>query len=446
MSDTSTVKSQCEDQNIDLIRLLYVTPSGVIQANTVDVSEVDAAVESGVTLSEVIQVYDAFACRNRNSRFDAVGEVHLCPDPETFRPLPYADRAGAMLCNIRTLDGEPWDVDSRSSLQSVERDLRAKGLSPQVAFESEFSLFSRDGDGKINRGDEAGAYRTESIRGTHDAILHIVDALKAQGIDVKKYHPEFSPGKHEIVTGHHTGLEAADEHLLLRETVKSVAEQDGYQATFLPKPFDDGTNGCHINVSLWNGENQFFDPNHGDISETARQFIAGVLDHAPAVLALTAPTVNSYSRLQPRHGAAGYICWGWLNREALIRVPAPAQGREADSTRIEFRGADNTANPYLGLIGLLAAGNDGIERELEPPEPVSVDPCDLTDAQRTAKGIKRLPQTLGEALDALETNEVLREALGPDLFDAYVEVKRNHWKLFTESAGAWQRERLRNLY
>ena len=443
MIDTATVESRCENQNIDLVRLLFVTQSGVVQANTIDASEVSVAIENGVTVSKVLQAYDSFAQRNRDSSFDAVGEVQLSPDPETFRPLPYAERTGAMLCSIETLDGDSWAVDPRARLRSFIEDLRETGLSPEVAFESEFHLFDPDDE---CRDDEAGAYRSESIRGTHRTIVRIVDALKTQDVEVKKYHPEYSAGKHEVVTGHRSGLRAADENVLLRETVKSVARDDGYQATLLPKPFDDGTNGCHVNLSLWNSDNAFYDHEHGRLSRTARQFVAGVLDHAPSVLALTAPTVNSYSRLRPRHGAAGYVCWGRRNREALVRVPAPDQNLEASSTRIEFRGGDNTANPYLGLLGLLAAGMDGIERELEPPESVSADPCDLTDEQRESRGIEPLPRSLGEALDALESDETMRDALGPDLFDAYVEVKRNHWRSFIESAGPWRREHLRNLY
>ncbi|WP_226482315.1 gamma-glutamylputrescine synthetase [Natrinema amylolyticum] len=444
MSDIETVESRCEEQNVDLVRLLYVTQSGVVQASTIDVSEVGAAIENGVTTSEVLQAYDSFAQRNRQSSFDAVGEVYLRPEPETFQPLPYAERTAAMLCTMETPDGDPWPVDARTRLLSFVEDLEATGLSPEVAFESEFHLFDPDGG---SRGDEPGAYRTESIRGTHETILDVVDALKAQDISVKKYHPEYSAGKHEIVSSHRSAIRAADEHVLLRETVKSVARNDGQQATLLPKPFDDGTNGCHINVSLWNGENEFYDREHGGLSRTARQFIAGVLDHAPALSALVAPTVNSYGRLRPSHGAAAYVCWGHENREALIRVPAPEKNLEAASTRIEFRGGDNTANPYLSLLGLLAAGKDGIDRQLEPSNPVPVDPCDLTDEQRADRGIERLPRSLGEALDTLEENDTMREALGSDLFDAFVEVKRTHWQSFVESAGeSWRREHLRNLY
>ncbi|UPW02238.1 glutamine synthetase [Halorussus gelatinilyticus] len=287
-----------------------------------------------------------------------------------------------------------------------------------------------------------------------ETVLAAVDALKAQDVAVEKYYPEYAAGKHEIVTDHEPGVRAADHHVLLRETVESVARDRGYRATFLPKPFDHSTNGCHVHLSLWDtaiagrrpNENAFHDPDCDGLSDTARRFVAGVLDHAPALVALAAPTVNSYARLRPQIGAAAFVCWGRGNREALVRIPAPEPGDGGASTRLEFRAADNTANPYLALLGLLAAGKDGIERDLEPPEPVSADPGNLPAGERADRGIERLPRTLGQALDALEADSVLRAALGTDLFETYLEVKRSHWEAFTDSAVSWERDRLRTVY
>lgn len=436
----------CASENVDLVRLLFVTQSGAIRAHAVDAAKVDSAVETGVTISELVQTYNALGRRDKNGRFDAAGEVRLRPDPATFRPLPYAERAGAMLCDIETLDGDPWSVDARSSLEAFQTELDAAGLSPRVAFESEFHLFDQRPDDEIQRVDERGAYSTASTRENHETILGIVDALKTQEISVEKYYPEYAAGKHEIVTGHRPGLQAADECVLLRETVDSVAQNHGYQSTFLPKPFDNATGGCHIHISLWDDDNAMYDPDREGLSRTGRQFIAGVLEHAPGLCGLTAPTVNSYARLRPQIGAAAFVCWGRENREALVRVPAPDPQDPAGSTRIEFRAADNTANPYIALLGLLAAGLDGIERGLEPPEPVAVDPGSLSESERTDRRINRLPRTLDEALDALEADTTLQTALGPDLLETYLGVKRSHWEAFTRSANSWQRNRLRSVY
>lgn len=462
MSGHSSVVESCRDANADLVRLLFVTQSGAVRAHSVDSSKVESAVEDGVTLSQLVQTYNALGLRDKDGRFDAAGEVRLVPDPDTFRALPYAERAGAMLCDIETLDGDPWSVDPRSSLRALCESFRSDGLAPEVAFESEFHLFEEndgaDGDdaagepSEVRRVDERGAYATGSTRETHETMLAMVDALKAQNVTVEKYYPEYAAGKHELVTGHEPGVRAADHHVLLRETVESVARDHDYRATFLPKPFDHSTNGCHVHLSLWDATseerpgNAFYDPDRDGLSDTGRQFVAGLLDHAPALVALAAPTVNSYARLRPQLGAAAFVCWGRGNREALVRIPAPEPDDDGASTRLEFRAADNTANPYLALAGLLAAGRDGIERDLEPPEPVSADPGNLSASERADRGIERLPRTLGQALDALEADSVLREALGTDLFETYLGVKRSHWEAFTDSAVSWERDRLRTVY
>jgi glutamine synthetase len=455
MSGHPTVGTSCRDANVDLVRLLFVTQSGAVRAHAVDASKVESAIADGVTLSQLVQSYNALGLRDKDGRFDAAGEVRLRPDPDTFRELPYAERAGAMLCDVETLDGDPWPVDPRSSLRGLCEELRAEGLAPEVAFESEFHLFEEDEAGEVQRVDERGAYATGSTRETHGTVLAMVDALKAQDVAVEKYYPEYAAGKHEIVTGHESGVAAADHHVLLRETVESVARNHDYRATFLPKPFDHSTNGCHVHLSLWDDRddsddsdrtNAFYDADREGLSDTARQFVAGVLDHAPALVALAAPTANSYARLRPQIGAAAFVCWGRGNREALVRIPAPEPDDGGASTRLEFRAADNTANPYLALLGLLAAGRDGVERDLEPPEPVSADPGNLSASERAEKGIERLPRTLGQALDALEADSVLRDALGTDLFETYLEVKRSHWEAFTDSAVSWERDRLRSVY
>lgn len=446
MTTESTAVDRCRNGDCQLVRLLFVTQSGVVRTHAVDASKVESAIEDGVTLSELVHTYNALGIRDKNGRFDAAGEVRLCPDPETFRELPYAERTAAMLCDIETVDGEPWAVDPRSSLRAFVRKMDREGLSPEVAFESEFHLFETDDEGTVHRVDERGAYATESTRETHGMILSMIDSLKSQDIPVEKYYPEYAAGKHEIVTGRAAGVRSADEHVLLRETVNAVARDHGYGSTFLPKPFEHSTNGCHIHLSLWDDANRFYAAESDGLSPTARHFIGGVLTHAHALTALTAPTANSYARLRPQLGATGFVCWGHGNREALVRVPAVGGSDPATATRIEFRAADCTANSYLALLGILAAGYDGIDREIAPPDPVAVDPATLSDGELEDRAVKRLPRSLGAALEELESDRVLREALGDELFETYLQVKRSHWDQFTDSAGAWERNRLRSVY
>lgn len=442
MHTGTELTERCEAKGIDLVRLLFVTPSGEVRAQSVDAGSIASAIEDGVPVSKLVQSYTALGYRKKDGRFDAAGEVRLQPDGETFRVLPYATRCGGLLCDVTTLRGDRWGVDARSTLRSFVESVGAK-LTPSVAFESEFHLFVEERD-ELVQVDERGVYSTESTRTTHEFVMAVRDALDSQGITVRKYYPEWGAGKHEIVIDHGPALTAADEHVLFKETVKSVAANRGYEATFLPKPATHSTNGCHIHLSLWDGTDNRFADADGEVSELAESFVAGVLEHAPGLTALAAGTANSYARLRPQVGAAAFTCWGYGNREALVRIPGHTGDTHA--TRLEYRAADNTANPYIVLTGLLGAGYDGIKRDLSPPEPVDVDPGNLSPETREKRGIERLPTTLGEALNALEADDVLHDALGAELIETYLEVKRSHWKAFTESAAEWELDRLRSVY
>ena len=216
-----------------------------------------------------------------------------------------------------------------------------------------------------------------------------------------------------------------------------MALRHGLLASFAPKPFpNEAGNGSHVHFSLWrasDGKNHFHDPRgRYGLSEAGFAFIGGVLAHLPALVALTAPSVNSYRRLQPRFWSSAYTAWGPDNREAAVRVPSKRRGLEMESTNLELKPSDPSNNPYLALGGLLAAGLDGIERKLDPGEPTVVDPDTLQDAERARRGIKRLPASLGEALDALERDDVLREALGETLAREYLVVKRSEVQGFKD--------------
>jgi glutamine synthetase len=268
------------------------------------------------------------------------------------------------------------------------------------------------------------------MRSAHDVILDTVDALKAQGMGLAVYYPEYGPGQQELVIEHGTGVAAPDDYVRFKETVAAVADEHGLGATFRPKPFPQlPGSGCHTHFSLWqDGENVLYDPDEDGrypLSERGRHFAGGILEHAPALLALSAPTVESYDRLAPGMWSSAYVCWGHDNREAAVRVPSVESGNPEATTRIEFKPVDNTVNPYLVQFGLLAAGLDGIERELDPGEPLDRDPGTLDDDEREARGYERFPTTLAEAVDALDGDDALRAAMGDALVGSYVQVKRS---------------------
>src|SRR5205807_2038054 len=232
-----------------------------------------------------------------------------------------------------------------------------------------------------------------------------------QEIGLEQYYSELGHGQHEISTPHAPALRAADEQLLVRETIRGVAARHGLVASLAPKPWPENAgNGCHIHFSLWDTDaqwNRFHDASAPDLlSADARSFIAGVLAHLPGLCGLTAPSFNSYHRIIPQYWAGAFVCWGHDNREAPVRVPSVFRGLEEASTNAELKAADASSNPYLAVGGLIAAGLDGLERGLEPPEPVEVDPATIDEKEREARGIVRLPATQAEALDALEADSV----------------------------------------
>ena len=371
-----------------------------------------------------------------------VGEVRLVPDLETFRVLPYAPHTGAVLTDHMGLDGTPAPVCQRSFLKRMERGLAERGLELRAAFENEFSLATVL-DGAYVPIDSALCFSTIGMTAAQDYIDELAAALEAQRIPLEQYYAELGHGQQEISTAHAPALQAADEQLLVRETIRAVAARRGLVASLAPKPWPDNAgNGCHIHFSLWeNASNRFYDASAPDrLSDTARAFIAGVLEHLPGLCALTAPSFNSYHRIVPQYWAGAFRCWGHDNREAPVRVASPFRGAEEASTNAELKASDASCNPYLALGGLIAAGLDGLERGLEPPAPVEVDPATLSDEERAARGVERMPASQAEALDALSDDGLLLGALGTDLAGAYLAVRRSEWEAYSAGDAAFEQQ------
>jgi glutamine synthetase len=278
-------------------------------------------------------------------------------------------------------------------------------------------------------------------------IADVVAALTAQGLVVEQYYPELGHGQQELSIRHADALRAADNQLRYRETVRAVAWQHGLIASLAPKPWpDQAGNGAHIHWSLWDldgARNLLYDPAQPyGLSSLGRQFVAGVLDHLPALVALTCPSFNSYHRLRPQSWSSAYTCYGPDNREAAVRICSTFRGEEMASTNLELKASDNSSNPYLALGGLITAGLDGVRRKLDLDEGrlALVDPATLTDVQRAERGIRRLPSSLGEALDALEADGVLLGALGDLLARSYLAVRRSEWQAFSSHDALYEQE------
>jgi glutamine synthetase len=446
MPTADEVRQRVDAADVELVRIVFVNNSGVPRGRVVDSETLDGVLERGTNVTHAMQSFNALDRLAPEGSYGPAGEVRVVPDPDTFTTLPYADRAALMLADLHTLDGEPWAAGPRARLGQYLEEIAAAGYEPRMAFESEFYYTNETDEGETVPFDDSTCFAVGGMQSAHDVVLDTVDALKDQGMGLATYYPEYGPGQQELVIDHGTGIAAPDDHVTFRETVAAVAADHGLEATFRPKPFPQlPGSGCHVHCSLWrDGENVLYDSDADGpypLSDRGRHFVGGLLEHAPALVALTAPTVESYDRLAPGMWASAFTCWGHDNREAVVRVPSVSRDDPAATTRVEFKPADNTHNPYLVQLGLVAAGLDGIERELDPGEPLNQDPSNLSEDARTARGIERLPTTLDAALDELEADDVLLDAMGDPLHRSYLEVKRSEWAQSTED-GEWESDYL----
>jgi glutamine synthetase len=340
-----------------------------------------------------------------------------------------------MMCDMIDLDRQPWGACPRSFLSRMVENADGKGLTFQVALENEFSLFRPQEDGVYLPIDDGLCFSAVSMSAAVDVIDEIVAALEAQKIPIDGYYPELGHGQHEMPIRHNSPMKAADNQVWFRETVRNVALKNDLLASLAPKPDpNQAGNSAHIHWSVWDLEgknNLLYDANMPfKLSELGKHFVAGILDHLPGLLALTAPSYNSYRRLQPHFWSSAYTSWGPDNREASVRVASGLWGYEANSTNLELKASDPSNNPYLAIGGLIAAGLDGLARTLDPGEAILVDPGNYTEEEREARGIQRYPTTQAEALNALEKDQVLIDALGPELSRAYLAVKRSEYEAF----------------
>ncbi len=438
------VVKQADEAGLRLVRFIWCGNDGTIRAKSSARNGLEGRIASGIGLTVAMQAMNGLDQLQPVDGMGPVGEIRLVPDPDTFRVLPYAPHTGAMLVDHVLLDGTPAPVCQRSFLKGMEDRLAERNMRLEVSFENEFSLATRI-DGQFVPIDSGLCFSTISATAAQDYVDELADALDAQGIVLEQYYSELGHGQHEISTGHAPALRAADEQILVRETIRGVATRQGLIASLAPKPWPDNAgNGGHIHFSLWDADanwNRFHDSSAPDLlSADARAFIAGVLEHLPALCGLTAPSFNSYHRIVPQYWAGAFVCWGHDNREAPVRVPSVFRGLEEASTNAELKAADASANPYLAVGGLIAAGLDGLEHVLEPPEPVEVDPATIDEEERERRGIHRLPATQAEALDALAADELLLDALGPTLAGSYLAVRRSEWAAYSEGDEAFEQQ------
>ena len=410
---------------IRFVRIVTCPTSNVIRSKAANVECLQDVFEQGVGVTAAMPalpvMYDAVV---QESGLGPVGEVRLMPDWETLQLVPYAPGHAQAIGDLM-LDGHPWPLDPRYFLKRMVAEAGHAGFDVRAGYELEFYLLDAD----RRPADDTVFAATLGMDVAQRVIGEMVDALAAQEIVVQQFYPEAGPGQFELPLAPADPLTTADRMVYARQTLHAVARRAGMRAALLPKIFDDQAgNGAHCHFSLWReGRNAIGDPQaaHG-LSGEAMSFIAGILDHLPALAALTLASDNSYRRVRPRTWSGAYRAWGTDNREAAVRVPSGAN--RAAPSHIELKASDASSNPYLALGGIIAAGLDGLRRNLAPPAPVQEDPARLSEAERSARGVDPLPHNLGAALAALERDPVLMEALGPELAQAYIAVKRFEWQ------------------
>jgi glutamine synthetase len=429
------VVAACWEAEVRLVRFLYCDNGGIVRAKAAHVERLADRMRTGIGLTVAMQAMNSLDQLQSVDGMGPVGEIRLVPDPSTFTILPYAPRSAAMLVDHMTLAGEPYEADPRHFLKRMAARLAERGMVLRCAVENEFSLATRE-DGRYVPIDQSLCFSTIGMAAAAETADALVEALDFQRIQLEQYYVELGHGQQELSVVPRPALEAADMQILVRETIRAVAARRGLVASLAPKPWPDAAgNGGHIHFSLWDaegGRNLFHDAaGRFGLSETAERFVAGILAHMPGLLGLTAPSFNSYQRLLPQHWSSAFVCWGPDNREAAVRVPSTFWGLEEPSTNLEYKPSDASCNPYLAFGGLIAAGLDGIDRGLVPPEPIDVDPATLPDDERTARGAVRYPISLGEAVEHLERDEVLSGALGELLARSYVAVRRSEWEAYS---------------
>jgi glutamine synthetase len=431
------VLTRIEKEGVDFALLWFTDIEGHLKSFAITPGELEDALDDGMG-------FDGSSITG----FNAIEESDMVaiPDPATFQLMPRHSEGEStvarMICDIVTPDGNPYEGDPRYVLRRAIERMRSLGFDTfNVGPELEYFLF-RDSTG-VETLDEGGYFAMTTLDVATELRQETSHALEGMGIPIEYAHHEVGPSQHEIDMRYADALSMADHTVTYRLIVKEIAAKNGVYATFMPKPlFGENGSGMHTHQSLFkNGRNAFFDPDDKwHLSVDGKAFIAGQLRHAREISGVFAQWVNSYKRLVPGYEAPVYVAWSQRNRSALIRIPLYKPGAE-QATRAEIRCPDPSCNPYLTFAALLHAGLEGIERGYELPEPMETNLYHLTAEQRRERGIVSLPETLGEAIDELAQSDLVRRALGPHIFDRYVELKRKEWDEYRVQLSEWELER-----
>lgn len=415
-----------KENNIEFIKLEFCDINGTMKNLSIPCEQLENAINNEIMLD---------GSSIKGFRSIETSDMYFYPDLKTFAIIPWRSdddvKVARFICDIHNADGTPFEGCPRCNLKKMIARAEKLGYTMNVGPEAEFFIFKNDEDGKttLTTHDKAGYYSAAPADKGENLRRIMVKTLKEMGFEVEASHHEVARGQHEIDFKYADALTTADNIMTFKYVVSAIAEQNGSTATFMPKPiFGINGSGMHCNISLFkDGKNIFFEPDRTyQLSKEALYSIGGLLKHVKSFSAITNPIVNSYKRLVPGYEAPVYLAWSLANRSALIRVPA----KRGNATRVELRSPDPSCNPYLALAVILGAILDGVENKIEPPLQVEENIYHMTSRERKRAKIDSLPASLDEALDLLEKDEIVKDALGNHIYDEFVAAKEKECDKF----------------
>lgn len=438
--EKAEIMENVKQEKVEFIDLMFSDLSGRLKSVTISPRELKDCLENG-------KWFDGSSIEGFTRIHES--DMMLIPDLSTYVLLPWLrdnKKVARMICDVYDPGKKPFVGDPRYILKRIQEKAKQYGYFYYVGPEIEFFLFKSKEARTYH--DTAGYFDFSPRDMATDIRAVMVSTLEVLGINVEMTHHEVAPSQHEIDIEYGEALNTADKVMILKQAIKTVANNRGLYATFMPKPiFGINGSGMHTHQSLFDkdGNNLFYDKRDKyKLSSLAYYFMGGQLKHIREMAAVLCPTVNSYKRLVRGYEAPVYICWGQRNRSALIRVPRYSEGREK-STRLELRCPDPSCNPYLAFAVMLAAGLKGIEEKIEPPNPVEEDVYGFDDRKLAKFYIKTLPEDLGEAIEEFERSKLMKETLGEHVFNKYLGVKKAEWNEFQRSVTDWELEKYKDL-
>ncbi|MHA3851077.1 type I glutamate--ammonia ligase [Lactiplantibacillus plantarum] len=433
-----------KEENVNFLRLMFTDLFGTIKNVEVPVSQLDKLLDNklmfdGSSIDGFVRIEES--------------DMYLYPDLSTWLIMPWNTEHGKIariICEVYTSDRKPFEGDPRNNLIRILNDMREAGYTSfNCGTEPEFFLFKMNekGEPTTELNDKGSYFDLSPMDLGENCRRDIALELERLGFNVEASHHEVAPGQHEIDFKYADALSAADHIQTFKLVVKTIARKYNLWATFMPKPLN-GVNGSgmHVNMSLFHDQgNAFYDANDKnglELSSDAYHFLGGLMKHARSYTAVTNPTVNSYKRLVPGYEAPVYVAWSASNRSPMIRIPS-ARGL---STRLELRSVDASTNPYLAFAAVLEAGLDGIKNGIEPPKSVDRNIYVMDEDERAAAGIADLPSTLHNALKEFQTDPTMKKALGPHIYQSFLEAKRLEWASYRQQVSEWERDQYMELY